>query len=134
MGKVVVLVEIERLSKQAQAALRRTMEKYVGGCRLILCCNNQSKVIDPVRSRCLGIRVPAPSYDDICDVLKIISRKEHVSLPDELAVTTARESSRNLRRSILMMECSRVASGGLVMKSDQIVQKTDWEQYIIQLA
>jgi len=132
--KVVVLVEIERLSKQAQAALRRTMEKYAGGCRLILCCNNQSKVIDPVRSRCLGIRVPAPSCDDICDVLKIISRKERVTLSDDLAVATARESSRNLRRSILMIECSRVAAGDLIMKSDHLVQKTDWEQYIIQLA
>lgn len=132
--KVVVLVEVERLSKQAQAALRRTMEKYAGGCRLILCCNNQSKVIDPVRSRCLGIRVPAPSYDDICDVLSIISRKEHVTIPDELVVSTARESSRNLRRALLMIECSRVAGGGLVLKSDQPVQKTDWEQYIIQLA
>ena len=63
--KVVVLVEVDKLSRQAQAALRRTMEKYSSSCRLILCCNNQSKVIDPVRSRCLGIRVPAPSHDDV---------------------------------------------------------------------
>lgn len=63
--KVVVLVEVDKLSRQAQAALRRTMEKYSASCRLILCCNNQSKVIDPVRSRCLGIRVPAPSHDDV---------------------------------------------------------------------
>ena len=63
--KVVVLVEVDKLSRQAQAALRRTMEKYSASCRLILCCNNQSKVIDPVRSRCLGIRVPAPTHDDV---------------------------------------------------------------------
>ena len=61
--KTVVLVEVDRLSRQAQAALRRTMEKYASTCRLILCCNNQSNVIEPVRSRCLGIRVAAPTED-----------------------------------------------------------------------
>lgn len=63
--KVVVLVEVDKLTRQAQAALRRTMEKYSASCRLILCCNNPSKVIDPVRSRCLGIRVAAPNVDEV---------------------------------------------------------------------
>ena len=63
--KVVVLNEVDTLSKQAQASLRRTMEKYTSSCRLILCCTNQSRVIEPVRSRCLGIRVPAPSNDTV---------------------------------------------------------------------
>jgi len=63
--KTVVLTEVDRLSRQAQAALRRTMEKYASSCRLILCCNSQSKVIEPVRSRCLGIRVAAPTEDEV---------------------------------------------------------------------
>lgn len=63
--KTVVLVEVDRLSRQAQAALRRTMEKYASTCRLILCCNSQSKVIEPVRSRCLGMRIPAPTHDEV---------------------------------------------------------------------
>jgi len=63
--KTVVLFEVDRLSRQAQAALRRTMEKYASTCRLILCCNSPSKVIEPVRSRCLGIRVAAPTEDEV---------------------------------------------------------------------
>jgi len=55
------------------------MEKYAAGCRLILCCNNQSKVIDPVRSRCLGIRVPSPSHDEVSFVLFCHSSKEFYS-------------------------------------------------------
>lgn len=58
-------MEVDRLSKNAQHALRRTMEKYTATCRLVLCCNNPSKVIDPLRSRCLGIRVGAPTTDEV---------------------------------------------------------------------
>jgi replication factor C subunit 3/5 len=66
--KVVVLSEVDRLSRPAQAALRRTMEKFSHTCRLILCCNSLSKVIEPLRSRCLGIRVGAPTNDEVsCD-------------------------------------------------------------------
>lgn len=65
--KTVVLTEVDQLSRQAQAALRRTMEKYTSTCRLILCCNSQSKVIEPVRSRCLGIRVACPTEDEVSD-------------------------------------------------------------------
>ena len=58
-------METDRLTKDAQHALRRTMEKYVATCRLILCCNSTSKVLPALRSRCLGIRVAAPSNEEV---------------------------------------------------------------------
>ncbi|CAB1114662.1 unnamed protein product [Ectocarpus sp. CCAP 1310/34] len=130
--KVVVLVGVDRLTKQAQAGLRRTMERYTSSCRLILLCHSPSKVIEPVRSRCLGVRVPAPSESEVCSVLTSVCRKESLTLPPALAARVAKASKRNLRRAVLMIEACRVQQ--YPFSEDQEVQMTDWENYITQLA
>jgi DNA polymerase III delta prime subunit len=56
---------VDKLSKEAQHSLRRTMEKYSAACRLVLCCNSASKVIEAVRSRCLPVRVNLPSHEEV---------------------------------------------------------------------
>jgi replication factor C subunit 3/5 len=68
---VIVLTEVDRLSKSAQHALRRTMEKYMTTCRLILVANSTARVIPAIKSRCLGIRVAAPTTKEICAVLQV---------------------------------------------------------------
>lgn len=63
--KVVVINEADSLSRDAQSALRRTMEKYMGNLRLVLCATSTSKIIGPIRSRCLLLRVGAPTDEEV---------------------------------------------------------------------
>jgi len=129
---VVLLTEVEKLTKEAQHALRRTMEKYMSTCRLILCCNSTSRVIPAVRSRCLGVRVPAPSVDQVAAILKAACKEEGLSLPQELAQRLANRSQRNLRRALLMCETTYVAH--YPFAADQEISEPDWEVFLRETA
>ena len=41
------------------------MEKYMTNMRLILCASSTSKIIAPIRSRCLLVRVAAPDQPEV---------------------------------------------------------------------
>lgn len=49
--KILILNEVDRISRDAQHSLRRTMEKYSSACRLVLSCSNISKVASSLSAR-----------------------------------------------------------------------------------
>ncbi|EPS72980.1 hypothetical protein M569_01775, partial [Genlisea aurea] len=130
--KVLVLNEVDKLSKEAQHSLRRTMEKYSESCRLVLCCNSSSKVIEAVRSRCLKMRISSPSEGEIVNVLEFIGKKEGLQLPSGFSGRIAKQSNRSLRRAILLFETCRVQQ--YPFTANQAIPLMDWEEYVSEIA
>jgi replication factor C subunit 3/5 len=132
LPSVVIIDQADELTREAQAALRRTMEKYTSSMRLILCCNSLSKIIAPVRSRCLLMRVGRPEVSEIVRVLEDVSKKEGFSLHKELATNIANHSERNMRACLLSLESTAVKHPDL--KSVLQPESLDWEMAISKIA
>uniref|UniRef100_A0A7S1KSQ2 AAA+ ATPase domain-containing protein n=1 Tax=Percolomonas cosmopolitus TaxID=63605 RepID=A0A7S1KSQ2_9EUKA len=131
--KIIVLNEVDQLTHQAQAALRRTMEKYMKTCRMILCASSTSKVIAPVKSRCLCLRVPLASSQEVQQVLLHVAHEECVQLPDQLAQRIADVSEGNLRRAIMLLEsvCAREQKK---LSEHTKIEQYHWDLYLRQMA
>ncbi|MDO8655619.1 MAG: replication factor C small subunit [Nanoarchaeota archaeon] len=81
--KIIYLDESDALTREAQQALRRTMENYTQTCRFILSCNYSSKIIDPIQSRCAIFRFKPLSEAEIYQVIENVAKEEGLTLSAE---------------------------------------------------
>jgi len=118
--KVVVINKIDNLSYYAQASLRRTMEKYANKCKFIFICDQLSRVIEPIRSRCLLIRVPLPTKVQIMSTLLHICNKENIELEPKDYCNIIDKSQNKINLAIWLLE----------MKKYGIDYDDNWENVI----
>ena len=106
--KTVLINNVENLPRLAQTALRRTMEKYSDTCRFILWTRSCSKVIEPLISRCMTIRIPSPTDEKILEWVNIVSKKEGITnVSMDQYVNIIKESNGNIKKSMWLLEISK---------------------------
>ena len=81
--KIIFLDECDALTRDAQQALRRTMENYASTCRFILACNYSSKIIDPIQSRCAMFRFRPLEKEHMLELVNFIVEKEKLKVDDD---------------------------------------------------
>jgi replication factor C small subunit len=78
--KIIYLDECDALTRDAQQALRRTMENFTQTCRFILSANYSSKLIDPIQSRCAIFRFKPLEKDYVKKIIESIAKKESLKI------------------------------------------------------
>lgn len=81
--KIIYLDECDALTKEAQQALRRTMENHTTTCRFILSCNYSSKIIDPIQSRCTLFRFKPLEKGELLSIIDHIAKFEGLKIDDK---------------------------------------------------
>jgi replication factor C small subunit len=104
--KVIFLDEADALTRDAQNALRRTMENTSATTRFILSANYSSKIIEPIQSRCALFRFRPLSEDHITDRLKHIAQKEKVHVDADGYKALVYASEGDMRKAINFLQTS----------------------------
>lgn len=102
--KILFLDEADNLTSEAQASLRRMMERYSAACRFILSCNYVSRVIDPIQSRCAVFRFRSHSPEQVRVVLERIAKAEKRTVTPEAYEAILAASSGDLRRATNILQ------------------------------
>eukprot|EP00866_Antonospora_locustae_P002175 jgi/Antlo1/2175/1756 len=133
--RLAVITNAECLSKDAQSALRRTIELYSSTFRLILVCNQLSPIINPIKSRFLNIRMPGFSQETSASICKKILSTENIYINEQFIHEICASSAGNLRRTLCLLEvhCFNHISDENIVKRKKIdapILHLDWERQI----
>ena len=104
--KIIFLDEADALTRDAQNALRRTMENTSATTRFILSANYSSKIIEPIQSRCALFRFRPLSEDHITERLKHIAQKEKVHVDADGYKALVYASEGDMRKAINFLQTS----------------------------
>jgi replication factor C subunit 3/5 len=105
--KIVVINKLDNLSYYAQASLRRTMEKYSDSCKFIFICDQLSKINEPIRSRCIMLRTPLPTNEQILDIILKISDNEKINLEPWEYNDIVKKSDYKINTAIWLLELKK---------------------------
>ncbi len=104
--KIIFLDEADALTRDAQNAMRRSMERYSSVCRFILSCNYSSKIIEPIQSRCALFRFRPLGDEAIQDRIQLIAKSEGLKITEDALGNLVSAAEGDLRRAINMLQSS----------------------------
>ena len=102
--KIIFLDETDSMTKESLFALRSPMELYEKNAKIIFSCNDDSNIIDAIRSRAITFEFMPLKKPDIISRLGFIADRENVDVSNDILEEIAEKSHGDLRKAINMLE------------------------------
>ncbi|KAG5492746.1 hypothetical protein JKF63_01326 [Porcisia hertigi] len=115
--KLVILDEADQMSHDAQAALRRVIEKYTRNVRFCILCNHINKIIPALQSRCTRFRFAPVKKSAMMPRLRYVADHEGVKYTTEGLAAAFRLSHGDLRRCLNTMQSSALSANEITEES-----------------
>ncbi|KAF9608976.1 hypothetical protein IFM89_012315 [Coptis chinensis] len=108
--KLVLLDEADAMTKDAQFALRRVIEKYTKNTRFSLICNHVNKIIPALQSRCTRFRFAPLDATHVTERLKHVIEAEGLNVDESGLTALVRLSSGDMRKALNILQSTHMAS------------------------
>lgn len=108
--KLILLDEADAMTKDAQFALRRVIEKYTKNARFALICNHVNKIIPALQSRCTRFRFAPLDPVHVTERLKYVIEAERLDVTDGGLAALVRLSNGDMRKALNIFQSTHMAS------------------------
>ncbi|XP_014664875.1 PREDICTED: replication factor C subunit 5-like [Priapulus caudatus] len=107
--KLVILDEADSMTKDAQNALRRVIEKYTENTRFCIICNYLSKIIPALQSRCTRFRFGPLGEQQMIPRLQHVIAEERVNVTDDGMGALVALAGGDMRRALNVLQSASMA-------------------------
>ena len=121
--KIILLDEMDGMTKDAQNALKRIMERYADNCRFIITCNARHRIIGPLLSRCANYQFNHLDNENMISVLENVLQAEGVKTfsKDDLEMFIEYLHG-DLRRGLTELQACHASNSNLRNQIDKNLQ------------
>jgi len=98
--KIIILDEADSMTSEAQTALKKVMETTCDITRFVFICNYESRIIEPIKSRCADFRFNPIPDDLMIAKLRDIAKQEGMNINDNVFKIITEICEGDARRSI----------------------------------
>lgn len=129
-NKIIIIHNIHLLNIEDQYILRKIIEEYICNCRFILLSKNINNLINPIKSRCLCLRLDGFSYNEVYNTLININIKEQYGLSDYEIKKIINKNNNNLKKSIIELSFNYEYQCNYNLNNKNEIIKTDIKKII----
>jgi len=109
--KLVILDEADAMTNDAQAALRRVIEKFTSNTRFCIICNYINKISPAIQSRCTKFRFGPLTGQQIRSRLEEIIKLEKVEATENGIQALIRLAAGDMRKVLNVLQATNMAFG-----------------------
>lgn len=102
--KLIILDEIDAMTDDAQAILRKVIEKYVSNVRFCFICNYLKKINPAIQSRCIIFRFNPIPYANLYEFVDNICQLEHISITINAMNLVIKKSNGDMRKILNILQ------------------------------
>lgn len=122
--KIILLDEMDSITFPAQAALRRTIEKYSKNTIFIGTCNYQHKIIEPIQSRLQPIHFSPLTNGEMNILIDRVCAKKSILVSPEIREILFRYAKGDARRIINPLQSASMLSPVITKEAIQVFTQT----------